>query len=129
MQGIALNENPEIRNSELHKVETDNDIMKCNELSIRAHGFTREGELRQAVSQGVAIELERDGKIHGYPAGLGLFGHSVALSNEDLKILITGSSVIAEPGFLYLQEIEIITWLLEQGFKIQWLLRDRYQLL
>ncbi|HEX5186064.1 MAG TPA: GNAT family N-acetyltransferase [Nitrososphaeraceae archaeon] len=121
MQGNALNENPEISDLELHKVETDKDIMKCNELSIRAHGFTREGELRHAMSQGVAIELERGGIIHGYSAGLGLFGHSVALTNEDLKILITGSSVIAEPGFFVpARNKEIITWLLEQGFRIQW---------
>lgn len=121
MQGNAINENQDIKGLELHKVETDKDIMECNKLSIQAHGFTREGELRQAMSQGVAIEIERGGKIHGYSAGLGLFGHSVASSNENLKALIAGSSAITGPGFFVpARNREIVTWLLEQGFKIQW---------
>jgi predicted N-acetyltransferase YhbS len=121
MQGIAINKNQDTKNLELHKVETNKDIMECNKLSIRAHGFTREGELRQAMNQGVAIEIERGGKIHGYSAGLGLFGHSIASTNEDLKALIAGSSVITGPGFFVpARNREILTWLLEKGFKIQW---------
>ena len=88
---------------------------------MRAHGFTREGELRHAMKQGVAIEIERNGKISGYSAGLGLFGHSVASSNEDLKVLIAGTSVITEPGFFVpARNSQIVLWLLEQKFQIQW---------
>jgi predicted N-acetyltransferase YhbS len=121
MQGNAINQNQDIKNLELHKVETDKDIMECCKLSIQAHGFTREGELRQAMSQGVAIKIDRGGKIQGYSAGLGLFGHSVASTNEDLKALIAGSSVITGPGFFVpAKNREIVMWLLEQGFRIQW---------
>ena len=119
--GNALNENPNTKDLELRKVETDEDILKCNELCLRAHGFTRDGELRQAMSQGIAIEIEKKGEIRGYSAGLGLFGHSVAYSNEDLKTLIAGSSVITGPGFFVpARNRDIIIWLLEQEFKIQW---------
>jgi len=121
MQGNPINENQNLKGLELHKVETDKDIMECNKLSIRAHGFTREGELRQAMGQGVAIKIDQGGTIHGYSAGLGLFGHSVASSNENLKALIAGSSVITGPGFFVpARNREIVTWLLEQGFRIQW---------
>ncbi|HKR74585.1 MAG TPA: GNAT family N-acetyltransferase [Candidatus Nitrosocosmicus sp.] len=121
MQGNAINKNQGMKSLGLHKVETDKDVMDCCKLSIQAHGFTREGELRQAMSQGVAIEIERGGKIQGYSAGLGLFGHSVASTNEGLKALIEGSSVITGPGFFVpARNREIVTWLLRQGFKIQW---------
>ena len=121
MQGNAINKNQDVKDLELHKVETDKDVLECCKLSIQAHGFTREGELRLAMSQGVAIEIKRAEKIHGYCAGLGLFGHSVASTNEDLKTLIAGSSDISGPGFFVpARNREIVTWLLEQGFKIQW---------
>ena len=119
--GNASNENPNIKELELCKVETDEDVLKCNELCLRAHGFIREGELRQAMSQGVAIKIEKRGKIRGYSAGIGLFGHSVASSNEDLRALIAGSPVITGPGFFVpARNREIIMWLLEQGFRILW---------
>ena len=106
MHGNTLNENSNIKDLELHKVETDKDVLKCNELCIQSHGIAREGELRQAMRQGIALKVEKGGKIRGYSAGMGLFGHSVAYSNEDLKALIAGSSVIAGPVFLYPQETE-----------------------
>lgn len=121
MHGNALNEKPDIKDLDLHPVETDKDILKCNELCMRALGFTREGELLQAIRQGVAIELEESGSIRGYSAGIGLFGHSVATSNENLKTLIAGSSVIIGPGFFVpARNREIVMWLLELGFRVQW---------
>jgi predicted N-acetyltransferase YhbS len=121
MQGNLSNENLDINDLKLHKVETDEDILECNKLCTRAHGFAREGELHQAISQGVAIEIEREGKIRGYSAGLGLFGHSIASSNDDLKALIAGSFGITGLGFFVpAKNREIVMWLLEQGFRIQW---------
>jgi len=119
--GNASKENLNIEDLELREVETDEDVLKCNELCLRAHGFVREGELRQAMSQGVAIIIEKRGKIRGYSAGIGLFGHSVASSNEDLKALIAGSPVITGPGFFVpARNREIIMWLLGKEFRILW---------
>jgi hypothetical protein len=56
-------------------------------------------ELRHAISQGVAIMLEYDGTVKGYAAGIGMFGHAVALSNQDLKTLIANARGIIGPGF------------------------------
>jgi len=121
MQGNALNENSDKKDLKLHKIETDEDVLECNRLCIQVHGFAREGELRQAMSQGVAIEIESEGKILGYSAGLGLFGHSIASSNDVLKELIARSIGITGPGFFVpAKNREIVMWLLEQGFIIQW---------
>lgn len=121
IQGNVISKNQDEKDLELHKVETEKDVKDCGKLSIQAHGFTREGELRQAMSEGIAIAIRRDGKIHGYSAGMGLFGHSIASTNNDLKALIAGSSVITGPGFFVpARNREILIWLLEQGFKVQW---------
>ncbi len=55
--------------------------------------------MRQALDQGVATLIERDGAINGYAAGIGIFGHAVAKTNEDLKALIANTSTILGPGF------------------------------
>ncbi len=82
---------------------------------MQAHKLTREGEM----CQGVAIEIEESGIIHGYSARLGPLDHYVASSNEDLKTLIIGTSAIIGPGFFVLaRKREIVMWLLEQGFII-----------
>jgi hypothetical protein len=78
-------------------------------------------ELRQAKDQGVATMIERDGVIIGYAAGIGIFGHAVAKSNEELKALIANASAILGPGFFApARNHEVINWLLENGFQIDW---------
>ena len=70
---------------------------------------------------GVATMIERDGVITGYAAGIGIFGHAVAKSNEELKALIANASAILGPGFFApARNHEVINWLLENGFQIGW---------
>ena len=65
--------------------------------------------------------IELDGVISGYAAGIGIFGHAVAKSNEDLKALIANASTILAPGFFVpARNHEVINWLLENGFQIGW---------
>jgi predicted N-acetyltransferase YhbS len=103
-------------------VKYQNDILDCNELCKKSHGFTREMELRQAKNQSVATLIEHDDIVTGYAAGIGIFGHAVAKSNEDLIALITNSSTsIIGPGFFVpARNYELIKWLLENGFRIGW---------
>lgn len=103
-------------------VKYQNDILDCNEFCKHAHGFTREMELRQAKSQGIATVIEHDNVITGYTTGIGIFGHAVAKSNEDLIALIVNASTsIIGPGFFVpARNYELIKWLLENGFKIGW---------
>ncbi len=78
-------------------------------------------ELRQARNQGIATMVERENSITGYLAWLGLFGHAVACSNKDLKVLVANASSITGPGFFVPgRNHEVINWLLESGFRIGW---------
>ena len=110
------------KNGDVRAVRTEEDISSCNKLCISAHGFSREGELRQALQQqGSAILITRNGKISGYSAGLGLFGHAVAESNEDLMELISSAQAIMGPGFFVPARNEkLLRWLLENKFRIVW---------
>jgi predicted N-acetyltransferase YhbS len=103
-------------------IKYQNDISECNELCKKIHGFTREMELRQAKNQGVATLIERDNIITGYAAGIGIFGHAVAKTNEDLTALIANATTsIIGPGFFVpARNFKLIKWLLENGFKIEW---------
>ena len=119
MQGHPLKHR--YNNYDVRPVQNDNDISACNELCRKEHGFSREGELRQAKDQGVACMIERNGDISGYAAGIGLFGHAVAKSNEDLKALISSAQAILGPGFFVpAQNHELLNWLLQNGFRIAW---------
>jgi predicted N-acetyltransferase YhbS len=102
-------------------VRDDGDISLCNDLCKVVHGFSRDMELRQAKDQGVATMIERDGTVTGYAAGLGIFGHAVARSNDDLKALIANAPAVLGPGFFApARNREIINWLLDNGFQIGW---------
>ena len=119
MQGQPLK--AQYNGDNVHQVRDDSDVSACNELCRQVHGFTREGELHQAKDQGAAITIERDGQTSGYAAGIGLFGHAVAKSNEDLKALIASAQIILGPGFFVpARNHELLNWLLENGFRIAW---------
>lgn len=121
MEGQPLNMGINKSSATIRPVHDDSDIFECNGLCKLAYGFSREMELRQAKDQGVATMIERDGVITGYAAGVGIFGHAVAKSNEDLKSLIANASAILGPGFFApARNHEIINWLLEKGFQIGW---------
>ncbi len=120
-QGQKLKGKNNISSDNMRPVHDDDDIYVCNELCKLVYGFPRELELRQAKDQGVATMVEREGAITGYTAGLGIFGHAVAKSNDDLKALIANASAILGPGFFVpSRNHEIVRWLLENGFQIGW---------
>jgi hypothetical protein len=122
MQGQPLKTgNNHASNRSTHPVLDDNDISMCNELCKSVYGFSRDMELRQAIDEGVAFMIERDGAVTGYAAGIGILCHAVAKSNEDLKALIGNASTILGPGFFVpARNYEIINWLLGNGFQIGW---------
>jgi len=86
MQGQPLKGGNNVNCNNVRLVRDDNDVSDCNELCKSVHGFSREMELRQAKDQGFATMIERDGVITGYAAGIGILGHTVAKSNEDLNL-------------------------------------------
>jgi len=123
MQGQPLKggNNNDTSSANVRLVGDDNDVSVCNDFCKSVYGFSREMELRQAKDQGVATMIEGDGVITGYAAGIGIFGHVVAKSNEHLKALIANASTILGPGFFVpARNQELINWLLENGFQIGW---------
>ena len=99
------------------------DLAECNRLCSQVHGHDRGGELRDAIARGSAEVVERGGRITGYTTGIGLFGHSVAASNEDLMALIGSAEQISGNGFLVpLRNAELLRWCFEQGLRMVYML-------
>ena len=95
------------------------DITACDTLCFRVHGHTRSGELADAVAQGRASVVERDGRIAGYATPVAFFGHAVAETNDDLQALIAAASPIPGPGVLVpARNGELIRWCLAKGLRV-----------
>ena len=98
---------------------TLSDLPLCNELCFRIHGHDRLLELQGAINAGHASVVKHLGKITGYTAQLGFFGHTVAETNNDLKALIGAAKKIAGPGFLLpSRNSELMRWCLGNGLKV-----------
>lgn len=98
---------------------TSDDLKACNAVCQEVHGFDRAGELSDAVDQGSAMVVERDGAIAGYATLVGYFGHAVAAGNDDLKALIAASPAYPGPGFLLpARNAEVLRWSLDNGLKV-----------
>jgi ribosomal protein S18 acetylase RimI-like enzyme len=117
MQGPALKSS--IPGYAVRPADAD-DLEVCNALCRNTHGHNRHGQLIDAIQQGTATVVERDGRITGYASMIGFFGHSVAETNEDLKALICAAEEFAGPGFhVPSRNAEIMRWCLDQGLRIR----------
>jgi hypothetical protein len=98
---------------------TEEDLDACNEVCFKVHGHDRGPELLEAIRQGTATVVEHAGRITGYSSMVGLFGHTVGESDEDLKALIGAAPAFTGPGFLLpTRNSEVLRWCLEQGLRI-----------
>jgi GNAT superfamily N-acetyltransferase len=116
MQGQALNfklPGFTVRNAVL------DDVRSCDQIALEIHGHTRHEELIQAIKSGNAAVVETNGQITGYTTGIGFFGHSVAISDNELKALIGAAANFPGPGFLLpTRNTGLLRWCLQQGLKI-----------
>jgi len=95
------------------------DLSACNRLCFRVHGHDRGGELSDAIEQGAALVVERDGRITGYATPIAFFGHAVGETGEDIKALIGASQSFPGPGFLVpTRNGELLRWCLAEGLRI-----------
>jgi predicted N-acetyltransferase YhbS len=95
------------------------DLDACNAVCFDVHGFDRGGELKDAIEQGTATVVERDGRITGYATAIGFFAHSVAVSNQDLIALIAAAPEFTGPGFLLpTRNYEVFAWCLTNGLRL-----------
>ena len=95
------------------------DLDRCNHLCEQVHGHNRAGELRDGISQGTALVVERHGRITAYASGFGYFGYAVAEANLDLQALIGAAKNVSGPGILVpTRNAELFRWCLENGLRV-----------
>lgn len=95
------------------------DMEQCNQLCTNVHGFDRRGEVEEAIKQGSALVVEREGRITGYTTGVGFIGHGVGETNDDLKALIASADEIVGPGILIpTNNLDLFNWCLDNGLKV-----------
>ena len=95
------------------------DLDACNGVALRVHGHHRGGELSDAIKQGAATVVERDGRITGYASSLAFFGHAVAETNSDLQAMIAAADGFGGPGILVpSRNAELFRWCLAHGLRV-----------
>ena len=95
------------------------DAEACNALSRRVHGYDRGVDLAQAIEQGTARVVEREGRITGYTTHLAFFGHSTAETNVDLQSLIASAESFSGPGILVPSRNHVLLrWCLTNGLRV-----------
>jgi hypothetical protein len=95
------------------------DVEACNALSRRVHGFDRGVDLEQAIPQGTAKVVEREGRITGYSTHVAFFGHSTAETNLDLQALIASEDTFGGPGILVpSRNTALFRWCLANGLRV-----------
>lgn len=101
------------------RLATLDDEAACNALSVRVHGHTRPGELREAIESGGARVVERLGRITGYTTGINYFAHSIAETNDDMRALISDAEDYGTPGYLVpLANTDLFRWSLAHGHRV-----------
>lgn len=97
--------------------EADQDA--CNKLCYQVHGHHRRQELMAAIKTGTASVVEYNGEITGYTTGVSFFGHTVGVTNNELKALIAAAAEFPGPGFLLpSRNSELLRWCLSHGLKV-----------
>lgn len=95
------------------------DVDVCNALSRGVHGFDRSTELEQAIQQGTARVVERQGRITGYATDLAFFGHATAETNLDLEALLASAESFGGPGILVpSRNSALFRWCLSNGLRV-----------
>jgi predicted N-acetyltransferase YhbS len=104
------------------RAATESDIESCNAICKAVHGHDRNGELQDSINQGSAKVVSHGDKITGYTCGLTFFNHSVGLTNDDLKALIssaTNEDSYGGPGILIpTRNIQLFRWCLNNGLRL-----------
>ena len=95
------------------------DAEHCNRVCVQVHGHDRAGELADAIQQGTAVLVERQGRITGYATALAFFGHAAAETNSDLQALIASAESFGGPGIIVpTRNAALFRWCLENGLRV-----------
>jgi predicted N-acetyltransferase YhbS len=95
------------------------DLEACNKVALQVHGHHRGGELADAIQQGTAVVVERNGRITGYASSMAFYGHAVAETNLDLQAIIAAADGFGGPGILVpSRNSELFRWCLTNGLRV-----------
>jgi predicted N-acetyltransferase YhbS len=98
---------------------TAGDLDACNQVCVRVHGHDRNGELREAITQGTATIVEHGDRITGYATSIAFFGHAVGETNAELQALIGAAPAFPGPGFLLpTRNGKLFRWCLDHGLHV-----------
>jgi predicted N-acetyltransferase YhbS len=104
------------------RAATESDTESCDTICKTVHGHDRNGELQDSIKQGSAKVVLHENKITGYTCGLTFFNHSVGLTNDDLKALIssaTNDDSYGGPGILIpSRNTHLFRWCLNNGLRL-----------
>ena len=104
------------------RAATESDTESCNTICKTVHGHDRNGELQDSIKQGSAKVVLHENKITGYTCGLTFFNHSVGLTNDDLKALISSAThddSYGGPGILIpSRNTHLFRWCLNNGLRL-----------
>lgn len=97
----------------------ESDLEACNRVCRHVHGHDRSGEVVDAIREGTAQVVERDGRITAYTTAVAFFGHSVAETNTGLQALIAAAPEFGGPGILVpTRNAGLFRWCLENGLRV-----------
>lgn len=97
------------------------DIPQCDAVAARTTGVCRHSELHQAIERGTATVIERGRVVRGYSTGVGITGHVVADTTEDLIALLCGTPRLPGPGFFVpIRNGMLLQWSLASGLRLAW---------
>jgi len=99
------------------------DINDCGEIGQTVHGFSRTGELRQALGELDPLVVVRDNRVVGYISARSpsQATHGVAVTEDDLRaLLVAAGSLSVEPYTLLVptRQTSLFHWCLAEGFRI-----------
>jgi predicted N-acetyltransferase YhbS len=101
------------------RAATDADVAACNRLHFAAHRHERAGELKDAITAGMAKVVERGGRITGYATAIGYAGYAVGESNEEIKALISAAAEFHGCGPLIpSRNGELLRWCYSKGLRL-----------
>jgi predicted N-acetyltransferase YhbS len=101
----------------------EEDIAGCAALSERVHGFSRAGELPDAVRHFKPFVLVRGGRVAAYAAAPTFWplNHGVAETETDMRALLAGAAARSEEPLRFLlptRQANFFRWSLGEGLRV-----------
>ena len=101
----------------------EDDLAACAALCERVHGFSRAGELPDAIRHFNPHVLVRDGRVAAYSSAPTFWplNHGVAETEEDMRALLAGAAArCGEPLRLLLpsRQADLFRWCLSEGMRV-----------